>query len=119
MMINNDFSHRLAGIKARFIRNLDDVYEDMGRIEGRLLHADTRDEAVSKLCYHAHKLRGVAPILGLARLGEVASAAEELISNGYVPPAPDASGDVILPILAELKAEIGHHIAIDPASALH
>ncbi len=78
----------LAPIRARFLLALRDRE---ARVAQAALSASTTQAAL--LLDDAHKIRGVAPMLGMAQLGALAADAEDRLDAwlAAIPPAPHAT----------------------------
>ena len=104
------YQQRLSGIRTRFIASLCDLQDDFRRLEDAISASVAQDGAISTLNYHAHRIRGIAPVLGLNKLGEIALETEELTMGMLDPTLPTGDiGDVVT-ALSRFRHEISRAV---------
>lgn len=110
MYQNQEFNRRLGGIRERFVLSLGEVDADLRRHMRRADEPQHCLAALSAISAQAHRLRGLAPILGLDALGNLALEIEETILgfDGYMPAAPDV--DYVIDKVVELRGEMANLI---------
>ncbi len=87
-MMNEEFNNRLEGIRVKFVASLAGKVEEFETLMERIISDDDAAEALEELRLGVHKLRGVAPTLGLQKLGSFAAESEDSIiamTNGGDP----------------------------------
>ena len=106
MVFDNDqFQIRIEGIRQRFIRSLGNVSCLITKLERRIADKALREDALSELRYHAHKIRGAAPTLGFLELGVQAAKIEDLIDLARSGIMSQNVLEEILTALTQLKIE--------------
>jgi chemotaxis protein histidine kinase CheA len=80
MQAEEKFRDRIGGIKKRFISALDTRAQEFEGLLSRIVRNENAAEALEDLRIGVHKIRGVSPTLGLAKLGELATTTEQDIN---------------------------------------
>ena len=71
----------LREVRERFLFDLDRRICDFEHLKTHIVNGPDRIEAIRAVAMMAHKIRGVAPTLGFAQLGELAATTEDLFST--------------------------------------
>ncbi len=77
----------LREVRNRFLFDLDQRICDFEHLKAHIVNGPDRIEAVRAVAMLAHKIRGVAPTLGLAQLGALATSVEDRFSNAASHPS--------------------------------
>ncbi len=85
MSLDQDFKDRIASIKARFTEVLDERTQEFEQLRHRIEYGQDAENALYDLRAGVHKLRGAAPTLGFARIGELAGESEDCINSLFDP----------------------------------
>jgi len=73
------FNTRLEEIRLKFVASLQSKIDEFETLMERIVADDDSAQALEELRNGVHKLRGVAPTLGLEKLGEHAASSEDII----------------------------------------
>jgi len=112
MYPDKEFNRRLGGIRERFVSSLYDVDAELRRHERRAAEPEKRRAALSAISQQAHRLRGLAPILGLADLGACALDVEESIMAVSDVQLVDGECIAILSKVTHLRGEVAKLINV-------
>ena len=77
----------LRDVRDRFLFDLDQRICDFEHLRTHILNGPNRAEAIRAVAMMAHKIRGVAPTLDLARLGDLAGSVEDLFARAPTYPS--------------------------------
>lgn len=97
---SDDLTKALGVVRERFLYDLDQRICDFEHLKGLIETGSNRTDAIRAVAMVAHKIRGVAPTLGLARMGALAGSLEDLIAN------PAAAWRDAAPVLETLLDEM-------------
>ncbi len=78
-MTNDEFNNKLEGIRVRFVASLAGKVDEFETLMDRIVSDEDAAQALEELRLGVHKLRGVAPTLGLQKLGSIAAQSEDSI----------------------------------------
>ncbi len=108
MQAEDKFKDRIGGIKKRFISALDTRAREFEGLLSRIVRNEDAAQALEELRIGVHKIRGVAPTLGLPKLGELATETEQDINSMLAGDDPQTAAAKFLKsldvLLNELKA---------------
>jgi len=88
MTVQTDaMTEALRDVRDRFLFDLDQRICDFEHLKMLIETGSNRTEAIRAVAMMAHKIRGVAPTLGLGRLGALAGSVEDVFSNAARQPS--------------------------------
>ena len=96
----------LGEVRERFLYDLDQRICDFEHLKGLIETGSDRTDAIRAVAMVAHKIRGVAPTLGLARMGALAGSLEDLLANPAGHSTPSAAWREAAPVLETLLDEM-------------
>jgi HPt (histidine-containing phosphotransfer) domain-containing protein len=100
------FDKALREVRERFLFDLDQRICDLEHLKSHIVNGPNGIEAVRAVAMMAHKIRGVAPTLGLAQLGGLAAVAEDLFSTAGKHPNLNEFWHVAGPVFEDLLDEM-------------
>lgn len=108
MMIeqSDELNEALRGVRARFLFDLDQRICDFEHLKAVIETDPGRTDAIRAVAMMAHKIRGVAPTLGLARLGALAGSLEDMLANAAGHARPSGIWREAAPVLESLLDEM-------------